>query len=406
MKCRNCGYNNPQHEKICINCHELLDVVNDNRSMFPNKNFINFIPIIGFVISIILLFAFGVIQIPGLFLDQKHTKNISEHLTTIKPQVTEQKKIQETETEPEPSSSRESVPKPQATQQIIYKEPESEPANNLERTPYGKIVFTCQVDRQMNHDQICIINADGTGFKQLTNNLNHQHYYASLSPDGQTIVFSGSNGVGVFEIFEMDLDGNKKQLTFMKEQLFAPEISPDGSRIVFTRHINPERQYISIMNRDGTHVRNLTDLRDSRDPIWSPDGTQILFTSNASGSYQIYIMNSDGSDPKRITNIAGLRGRTDWHNDGTIITYAGEAKLQNREIISLKNGETPIFITNMGDNLAPSFSPDGQWIAFMSYRAEKWYADGCEIYIMRRDGSDIRRLTNNNYCDYQPRWGN
>ena len=54
-----------------------------------------------------------------------------------------------------------------------------------------------------------------------------------------------------------------------------------------------------------------------------------------------------------------------------------------------------------------SFSPDGQWITFTAYTdvANK-NAASCEIYITRVDGSDPRRLTSNNYCDYQPRWGN
>jgi Tol biopolymer transport system component len=54
-----------------------------------------------------------------------------------------------------------------------------------------------------------------------------------------------------------------------------------------------------------------------------------------------------------------------------------------------------------------SLSPDGKWIAYTSYTnvADK-DAASCEIFIMRIDGTDIRQLTNNNYCDYQPRWGN
>jgi TolB protein len=53
-----------------------------------------------------------------------------------------------------------------------------------------------------------------------------------------------------------------------------------------------------------------------------------------------------------------------------------------------------------------SFSPDGKWIAFTAYTdvANKDQAS-CEIYIMRVDGTDRRRLTENSYCDYQPRWG-
>ena len=54
-----------------------------------------------------------------------------------------------------------------------------------------------------------------------------------------------------------------------------------------------------------------------------------------------------------------------------------------------------------------SLSPDGKWIAFTGYTnvADK-DQNSCEIFIMRVDGNQIRQLTNNTYCDYQPRWGN
>jgi Tol biopolymer transport system component len=57
-------------------------------------------------------------------------------------------------------------------------------------------------------------------------------------------------------------------------------------------------------------------------------------------------------------------------------------------------------LTSAGDNLGPSWSPDGDWIAFTSFR------DGNnEIYIMHPDGTQQVRLTNNLISDWQPRWG-
>jgi Tol biopolymer transport system component len=58
-----------------------------------------------------------------------------------------------------------------------------------------------------------------------------------------------------------------------------------------------------------------------------------------------------------------------------------------------------------GNSQGASFSPDSKWVAFTAYSDHPGDPNGCEIYIMRIDGSDLRRMTDNTICDYQPRWG-
>ncbi len=270
--------------------------------------------------------------------------------------------------------------------------------------PGGTIIYTCQVDKNPSHDQICKINPDGSGFEQLTVDMQFQHFYSSWAPDGKSFVFSGSQS-GEFKLYEMDLNGNVKIIGDISGELYAPMVSPDGTKIVFTRHFSETEQYISVCDRDGSNARNLTAYYDARDPVWSPDGSKILFTSLQEGTPQLYFMNADGTTVQKISELAGLRGRTDWSVNMAIATYAGERDEHNREIVLLELGSTPLTLTDGGDNLSPTFSPDGQWIAFMSYRDNFWKADGCELYIMRQDGSGVQRLTANDYCDYQPRWG-
>lgn len=386
MKCHNCGFENPKSEKYCINCHELLDVENNNHANLPNKNFLKFLPIIGFLICIILLFAFGVISFPG-GTSKKGQNNPMAESTSEKNDSVEEK----------------------ATQEPKYaKEPEIEPSGNSESSSAGKIVFTCQVDRKENHDQICVINPDGTGWKQLTDNLVYEHYYASFSANGKEIVFSSSLPAHKgFNIFIMNSDGSDmRQITSGMGDFYAPALSPDGQYIVATRHIN-STNYISLLTRNGDFIEDLNSYFDCKDPVWSPDGKQILFAANPNKTgIQFYIMNKDGSNVRRLTDIDGLRGRSDWSIDGTMASYTGEYSSHNRELFLFGENNSVQIITDGGDNLAPSFSPDGKWITFMSYRDNFWDPDGCEIYVMRLSDGYTRRLTNNDYCDYQPRWGN
>ena len=70
------------------------------------------------------------------------------------------------------------------------------------------------------------------------------------------------------------------------------------------------------------------------------------------------------------------------------------------------DGSNAHIISPAGGNAqGAAFSPDGQWVTFTAYYDHPGEDNGCEIYIMRVDGTDLRRLTDNDYCDYQPRWG-
>ncbi|HUG34001.1 MAG TPA: hypothetical protein VMJ90_04470, partial [Anaerolineales bacterium] len=97
----------------------------------------------------------------------------------------------------------------------------------------GKIVFTCQVNKVTATDQICIMNADGSGFRQLTSN-SVRHYYPSLSPDGTSVIYAAFREQNVYEIYEYELnDGTVNRLTNRIGVSNAPEISPDGNTIAF-----------------------------------------------------------------------------------------------------------------------------------------------------------------------------
>lgn len=276
--------------------------------------------------------------------------------------------------------------------------------------PSGKIAFTCQIFKDSRYNQICLMNADGSNSHRLTTEDEFDHIYPSLAPDGQSLVFS-ANMTGGYEIYSLDWQGNQAQVTDEKLEgkfgAFAPEISPDGKSIVYARIASDKDKSIWILDRASGQTHWVFGSIDSGgwDPSWSPDGTRILFMSDRSGSDQLHTIAVDGSDIRQITDMPDLRGRNDWSPDGyTIGTYVGGP--WTREIVLMNpDGSNIRYLTDGGNNLAPSFSPDGQWVAMTSYKDNYQEINGCEIYIIRIDGSDLRRLTDNDYCDWQPRWG-
>lgn len=257
--------------------------------------------------------------------------------------------------------------------------------------PMGKIAYTCFI-KQI--DQICLMNADGSGQTQLTF-LDATAFYASLAPDGRTIYFSSRHS-GSFEIYSIGVDGRDlERLTNGIGALYAPELSPDGRLIVFT---NGSRG-IWVMNANGKSPRAITTGNDI-DPTWSPDGSMIAFASSRAGARQLFVMDADGANIRQVTNLPEMGGRNTWSPDGSKLAfYAGPTGNRNIYVINI-DGSGLVQLTDGGDNLGPSWSPDGNWIAFTSFR------DGNnEIYIMRPDGTNLVRLTSNAISDWQPRWG-
>jgi len=100
-----------------------------------------------------------------------------------------------------------------------------------------------------------------------------------------------------------------------------------------------------------------------------------------------------------------MPGRSDWSSGG-LITFDMGGPFQHDVYLMKADGSSLNKFSDGNNAQGASFSPDGQWIAFTAYTdvANKNQAS-CEIYIMQVDGTELRRLTNNAYCDYQPRWG-
>jgi TolB protein len=275
--------------------------------------------------------------------------------------------------------------------------------HTTELTPSGKIVFTCQISGIRYQDQICVINADGTGFTRLTKDDYSAHFYPSMAPDGNSIVYS-ANLTGVYEIYEMDLQGNTRQLTYGLGTLTSPEISPDGISIAFTLG-DGQINSVWVMDRDGSNPRMV--FSPGWDPTWSRDDNQILFASrDIQNAIQLFIINLDGTELQQVTQMANLRGRSDWSPDGIwAVTYAGESWGRELFIIPLDGGDPSQLTPSGGNSQGPSISPDGLWVVFTAYYNDLGNDNGCEIYIIRTDGSRLTRLTQNAYCDWQPRWG-
>jgi len=261
--------------------------------------------------------------------------------------------------------------------------------------------------------------ADSTT-RPLTSPPDQTYDYAPVfSPDGSRVAFVRGSGAGVDDLFVVSVkDGEAKRLTFDNSAIDGPSAwTPDGREIVFSSSRKGLHNLWSIPVSGGTprpfagvvmasdpSISRKGDLaylqQLSSDNIWrvrlndeihrqgpatsvvsakwqnfrpqfSPDGKRIAFESGRSGYSEIWTCDSEGSNCGQMTSLHGLAGAAHWSPDGRYIAFEFRPREHAEIYVVEVPGGLPRLVPTFpdADNLAPSWSRDGQWIYFASGRA-------------------------------------
>jgi Tol biopolymer transport system component len=214
------------------------------------------------------------------------------------------------------------------------------------------------------------------------------------SPDGRWLAFRWfrprTESVG---IYVAKADGSGVRL--LADGGLTPDWSPDGRQIAYAgagQGISVLDVKSALKGTDSASATLVEPTFQQEYPVWSPDGTRLLFAGHQGGSYDIWVVNADGTGLCNLTPAPSLEYGASWSPDRTEIVFGSDrdgGPQEGGDIYVIEADGTNLRrLTRGGGNWGPAWSPDGRWIAFNSTRH-----GNSEIYIMRPDGTDQRRLT-------------
>ncbi len=260
---------------------------------------------------------------------------------------------------------------------------------------------------------------------------------------GSKIVFV-SNKTGFKEIYKCDFDGyGVEQLTSSRSIAMNPALSPDGRHLayidfttgrptLYIRNLAERKiasvgkssvsidpgwrsgrevaatlsfdgnQEIYLVKTDGTLSRRLTNSRSiDISPTFSPDGSKMAFVSSRNGLPQIFVQDLQSGQVKRLTFSGRYNTQPSWSPAGDKIAYTTWEKNGEINIFTINtDGSGLIQLTRKcGENKSPSWSPDGGMIVFTSDRQGRE-----KMYIMSSKGDNQRVLLQVDGEQTQPSW--
>ena len=222
---------------------------------------------------------------------------------------------------------------------------------------------------------------------------------------------NGNDDIYVGDLINGNSLANIRRLTTDPAQDLHPSWSPDGEYLAWTTNRDGLNS-IYIMKKDGTNTRKLTPTINTSflHPSWSPDGTQIsfVFIDRNLLTNGIAKINVNGTDLVKLIENPGIGTApegTEWSHIGRI--FYNDIIENNSEIFSIRpDGTDRRRLTNTNYNEAlPDVSPLGDRVAFVSSQFGGEFS-GFEVMSMAIDGTDVRRITNTNAMEADPKYSN
>jgi serine/threonine protein kinase/Tol biopolymer transport system component len=261
---------------------------------------------------------------------------------------------------------------------------------------------------------IFLMGATGESVRRLTS----AGYNPAWSPDGREIVYA-TEGIADPVLRSTDSRlwrievASRRTREVASGDAVQPSWSPHGLRLAWwgRSHEGAQRTIWTAAPDGSGAVKAVDDGSLAWNPVWSPDGNYLYYASDRSGSMSLWRLPIDEAtgqprgDSEPVPTPSDWSGLLSLSRDGRRIAYATNESKANVERVAFDpaRGEAagPLVAVTQGSRSAraASVSPDGRWIAFDTSGAPRE-----DLFLVRPDGSGLRRLTDDAAKDRIPRW--
>jgi TolB protein len=189
------------------------------------------------------------------------------------------------------------------------------------------------------------------------------------TPDGKSLIFNRGG-----RLYRIPISGGQPQpidTGFAVHCNNDHGISPDGKRLAISDQTEDERSRIYVLPITGGTPRRVTPMGPSYWHGWSPDGETLVYCAERNGEYDVYAIPTSGGEEKRLTTAPGLDDGPEYSPDGEFIYFNSE-RTGTMQIWRMKpdgNGQEQV-TSDEYNNWFAHPSPDGKWIAFLTYPKE------------------------------------
>jgi len=220
------------------------------------------------------------------------------------------------------------------------------------------------------------------------------------SPDGGSIVFASTRG-GSLRLWRISVSGGGPEAVMSGgENAYGPSLSRQGGRLAFAQQVSDTNIWRlrgpGFKGPSSSPTKFISSTRSDDAPQFSPDGKRIVFRSTRSGTAEIWVCDSEGSNPVQVTSFGGPDvGTPRWSPDGRRIAFdCIKEGPRDIYVISAEGGAPRRLTTESSGDVRPSWSKDGRWIYFGSDRSAGWQVwkapaeGGPAVQVTRQGGRE------------------